>query len=365
MNSMLGFKWWAGLLALGATLPAGAAGAAGPATAPAKVDATLETAGATSSVPGDADDCAIWVPPADPGRAVVIGTDKSAKKQPGLHVWNLQGEEIQFVPVPRPNNVDVRQDVELGGRRLDIAVCNARGNQSMYVFRIDARTGKLEDITAGGGIATPELDDPYGLCLYHRPADGALFVIASSEHGRKHELHQYRLEDDGTGHVRGSYVRTIGKGSITTFAEGLVADDVLGWVYAADEDDAVVQYHADPGASTAPVGRFALADGIAGDREGLAIYDCGGGTGWIVLSSQGNSLVKLYRREGEPGAPQSHPLVATFATPGSRQTDGLDITSVPLPGMPNGMLAKHDAKKRRFVFYQIPAMMRMSGDTKR
>jgi 3-phytase len=187
--------------------------------------------------------------------------------------------------------------------------------------------------------------------LYRRRADGALFVIASTERGRQHELHQYRLADDGTGHVKGTYVRTLGRGSITGYAEGLVADDELGWVYASDEDRAVLQYHADPDSSAERLGTFALDDGILGDREGLAIYDCGGGRGWIVLSSQGNSTVKVYRREGEPGAPLSHPLVATLATPGSRETDGLDITSVPLPGFRAGMLAKHDSKQRRFVFY--------------
>jgi 3-phytase len=331
--------------------PAVAVAAQKPAAKPVAADATLQPAGATGSVPGDADDCALWVPPADPGRAVVIGTDKSSKKKPGLHVWNLAGEELQFIPVPRPNNVDVRHGMQLAGKSVDIAVCNARGNRSMYVFRIDAQSGRLEDVTAGQGIATPELADPYGLCLYRRPADGAMFVIASSEHGRQHELHEYRLEDDGTGHVQGAYVRTLGPGTIATYAEGLVADDDLGWVYAADEDHAILKFHADPAASGELVATFAQDDGIAGDREGLAIYDCGGGKGWIVLSSQGNSTVKVYRREGEPGAPHRHPLVATLATPGSRQTDGLDITSVPLPGFPAGMLAKHDSKQRRFVFY--------------
>jgi len=176
-------------------------------------------------------------------------------------------------------------------------------------------------------------------------------VIASSERGRQHELHQYRLLDDGTGHVKGTYVRTLGRGTISTFVEGLVADDELGWVYAADEDDAVLKFHADPDASSELVARFAEGDSIVGDREGLAIYDCGEGRGWIVLSSQGNSTVKVYRREGEPGAPHRHDLIATLATPGARQTDGLDITSVPLPGFPAGMLVKHDSKQRRFVFY--------------
>lgn len=326
---------------------------AGPraADAPVPADATLQPAGASGAVPGDADDCALWVPEGAPDRMVVIGTDKSAKRNPGLHVWNLQGEAIQFVPVPRPNNVDVRHGVLLGGKRTDIAVCNARGNMSMYVFRIDPQTGKLEDVTAGGRIPTPELADPYGLCLYVRPRDGALFVIASTQTGRRDELHQYRLEDAGDGRVKGAYVRALGSGSIASYVEGLVADDALGWVYASDEDHAVLQFHADPEASADLVSRFATDDGIVGDREGLALYDCGGGKGYLLLSSQGDATVKVYPRSSEPGAPAERPLLATIATPGSPQTDGLDITSVPLPGFPDGLLAKHDSKRRRFVLY--------------
>ena len=87
--------------------------------------------GTTAAVPGDADDCAIW---SGSGIATIIGTDKKRKPSPGLHVWDLTGREIQFVPVPRPNNVDVRQGVKLGRKTLDIAVCNARDTREIRVF---------------------------------------------------------------------------------------------------------------------------------------------------------------------------------------------------------------------------------------
>jgi 3-phytase len=314
------------------------------------VDLELRSTSEAAPVPGDADDCAIWVRPGNPGYAVIIGTDKKASPGPGLHVWTIDGHEIQFVPVARPNNVDVRRGVRLGGRSIDVAVCNARGTHEMRVFSIDRQTGMLTDITTAHGIRTPELEDPYGVCLYHRPRDGALFVITSSEKGDTGRLHQYRLEDDGSGHVRGTHVRTIGDGTILRYVEGLVADDELGWVYASDEDYAVRKYHADPDSSSAQVTSFAT-DNVTGDREGLTIYDCGGGRGWILLSSQGDGTVKVYRRQGEPGDPQQHPLVATLGTRGSRSTDGLDVTSFACEGFPAGFLAKHDSKGRNFVLY--------------
>jgi 3-phytase len=256
------------------------------------------------------------------------------------------------VSVPRPNNIDVEHGVVLGGQRMDIAVCNARGNRTMHVFRIDSKNGTLTDISTPGGIRTPELEDPYGLSIYLRPRDGAVFVIASTEKGKKHTLHQYRLEDDGSGHVKGTYVRRLGDGSITTFVEGIVVDDALGWVYASDEDNAIRKYAADPDAKQSdPVVSFAQGDGIVGDREGLALYDCGGGKGWILLSSQGDGTVKIYRREGEPGKPNQHDLVATLVPKGSLETDGLDVTNLPAVGYPAGFLAKHDSEGRKFVLY--------------
>ena len=95
-------------------------------------------------------------------------------------------------------------------------------------------------------------------------------------------------------------MRKLGEGSITGFVEGLVVDDELGWVYASDEKKAVRKYTADPDAgNSGQLAAFALDDGITGDREGLAIYDCGGGKGWILLSNQHEGNVKVYRREGE------------------------------------------------------------------
>jgi 3-phytase len=337
----------AGFLGLGAQKRGGTAPASKKRPA---ADLELRARSETAPVPGDADDCAIWVREGDPAFAVVIGTDKKAAPGPGLHVWTTDGREIQYVPVARPNNVDVRRGVRLGGRRIDVAVCNARGTHEMRVFRIDPQTGRLADITAPGGIPTRELEDPYGLCLYVRPRDGGLFAITSSEKGDTARLHQYRLRDDGTGHVRAEHVRTIGDGTIVKYVEGLVADDELGWVYASDEDSAVRKYHADPDSSAAQVTAFATEQ-VAGDREGLAIYDCGAGRGWIVLSSQGDGTAKIYPRQGVPGDPHQHPLVATLATRGSRSTDGLDVTSFACEGFPAGFLAKHDSKGRNFVLY--------------
>jgi hypothetical protein len=181
-----------------------------------------------------------------------------------------------------------------------------------------------------------------------------MFVIESTQSGaNKNNLHQYRLEDDGAGKVKGTYVRAIGNGVIQDYVEGLVADDELGYVYASDEPHAIRKFHADPArGDDKQIVAFATDDGISGDREGLAIYKCSSGTGYLVASSQGNSTVKIYRREGEAGDPHKHTLLTTIKTTGSTSTDGLDITNLPTSAtFPKGFLVKHNAPGKQFVLY--------------
>ncbi len=311
---------------------------------------------ATDAVKVDADDPAIWIHPTNPALSTIIGTDKDSAGG-GLYVWNLQGEQLQFIPIERPNNVDVRHDMKLGTRTIAIAVTQECRKRKLRVFEINSENGMLSDITASTGIKTPELEAPYGLCLYRRPHDGAMFVMMSSREGEsaKH-LRQYQLLDDGHGKVQGKYVRAFGHNSITDKVEGLVADDELGYVYAADEEAAVRKYHADPASKNhEALAVFALNDGIQGDREGLAIYRCDEKTGYILLSNQKgkkHSSIKVYRREGDNGNAHEHNLLMTLDTIGSHETDGLEATHHGIHDrFPHGFIVKHDSPGRQFKLY--------------
>jgi hypothetical protein len=181
-----------------------------------------------------------------------------------------------------------------------------------------------------------------------------MFVIESTQAGaNKNNLHQYRLQDDGAGKVKGTYVRAIGNGVIQDYVEGLVADDELGYIYASDEPHAIRKFYADPArGDNNQIVAFAINDDISGDREGLGIYKCPGSTGYLVASSQGNSTVKIYRREGEAGDPHKHTLLTTIKTNGSTSTDGLDITNLPTSeNFPKGFLVKHNAPGKQFILY--------------
>ena len=85
---------------------------AGPATA-GPVELSVTATAETEATAGDADDPAIWVDPAAPERARILGTDK----QVGLRVYDLTGRLVQDFPDGHLNNVDLRP-FTLGGRAV-------------------------------------------------------------------------------------------------------------------------------------------------------------------------------------------------------------------------------------------------------
>ena len=89
-----------------------------------------------------------------------------------------------------------------------------------------------------------------------------------------------------------------------------------------------------------------------GDREGLAIYAGPNGGGYLVSSDQvpGATRLMVYSRIGPPNRPNDQPLVAAIHTPAD-STDGIEVTSRPLPGFPNGMLVMMNSTPRNFLIY--------------
>jgi hypothetical protein len=95
-----------------------------------------------------ADDPAIWIHPTDAAQSRIIGTDK----QQGLRVYDLAGNEVQFLPDGQMNNVDLRYKVAIGGQLMDLVAATNRTDNTLVVYSVDAVTGLLSNVTSGGGI---------------------------------------------------------------------------------------------------------------------------------------------------------------------------------------------------------------------
>jgi 3-phytase len=331
--------------------------------APPHPSVDIKPAVATDTVTDDPDDPAIWVHPTDPARSLIVGTNKVKAPNGALVVYGLDGKIRQTIAgLDRPNNVDIEYGLKLGGQPADVAVATERLKHRLRIFRIPRPGGLLTDISSPGSTQvcageTGEGAEPMGIALYRRPRDGAVFAIVSPKTGpRQGYLWQYRLEDDGAGRVKATYVRRFGAYSGLKEIEAVAVDDALGYVYYADEGNGIHKWHADPdhpdaGRELAHFGRSEFA----ADHEGIAVYALPGGTGYIVCTDQieGNSHYHIYRREGGPGGPHDHAQMIKCVRGGADSTDGIEVTSTAMgPGFPNGLLVVMNSGPKNFLVYR-------------
>jgi len=322
----------------------------------------VEPVRSTASLPRDADDPAIWINRADPSRSLILGTMKVGSPDGALAVFGLDGKLRQLLKGPnRPNNVDVEYGLSLGGKPTDIAVLTERQGHRLRAYAIAPDGSDVRDVSSGdmailAGAQGNEAG-PMGIGLYRRSNDGAIFAIVSPKAGpRANYLWQYRLEDDGSGRVKATFVRRFGTFSGNGEIEAICVDDELGYVYYADERVGIHKWHADPDAAGADQ-ELALfgQTGYRREREGLGIYALPNGTGYIVSADQmpGESVFHVYRREGEPGRPHDHSQMLMSFTGHADATDGVEVTSAALgPDFPVGLVVAMNSSGRNFRLYR-------------
>ena len=281
---------------------------------------------------GDAaDDVALWIDRGAPARSTIIGTDK----QGSLLVYDLEGKELHRYDGGRPNNVDVRDGVVLGGTTVSLAAVSNRANGSIRVYAVDPVTRGLTNVAArtlSTGISV------YGLCMYRSGKDDRLYAFVTDKAG---VVKQFELIDDGTGRVDAREVRTFAVGSIT---EGCAADDELGRVYFAEETIGVWRYGAEPGdgAARTKVDGTGGSGNLRADVEGIAIFDEGEGRGYLLVTSQGDDTFAVYERGGDNAYVMSFG-VGSGAFDEVTESDGIDATPVSLgSAFPDGVFVAHD-----------------------
>jgi 3-phytase len=248
----------------------------------AQVSPIVETSPVHSS--GDAaDDLCIWIHPTNTGLSTIIGTDK----QSGLMVYDLNGNEIQYLTDGQMNNVDIRYNFPLGSESVAIVAASDRLNNSIAFYKVNPSSRELENIYAGtlfSGLTV------YGLCLYHSPISDKYYCFVNSNQG---EVEQWEIYDNGSGLVTGILVRSFDVGDQV---EGCVTDDALANLYIGEEDVGIWKYGAEPGDgatrrlvdSTSPEGN------LTADVEGLTIYYVDISIKYLIASSQGSNNFVIY-----------------------------------------------------------------------
>jgi len=318
----------------------------------------------------DADDPAIYVHPEDPGKSFVITTFKKG----GLRVYDLKGQLIQSVSPQnvRYNNVDIAYEVEYPSQMagetatVDLAIASDRMNDTLAIFKINPNLGfsgqnPLEEITS---VSVPDtifgIDDgeatAYGLTAYTSNNDRKAHIFVSQSDGNK--IAQLEIQsglgaaDELT--IDAKIIRTFGVPipphvvANKAFVEGMVVDRETEFLYLAQENfgiwkidldsmDSIEEILKDSNNTVDLVNEIKPNSPLSADIEGLTIYYDNNDSGYLIASSQGDSTFAIYDRAGD------NSYLGSFAVEGVKQTDGLDITSIPLgKEYPTGMLIVQD-----------------------
>ena len=348
------------------------------------------------------DDPAIWVDAADTNNSLVIVTAKEG----GLRVYDMQSNELQNLPATegpradgvdgRYNNVDVAHNVPLGGKLVDVAVVSDRYNDQVRFFAIDeagARaTTPLVEITADEmpflfhtdreGVDTEQT--AYGLTVW-QPKQGGTYVVVTQE-GTTNITMVKVVEVDGklgyepvdTITMPGSFPLPDGttwtpceEPGVAPQFEGLAADQRTGTLFAAQEDvglwslklttkgfvggskklvDTVKDFgihdrYDEETEECEPIDPKAKGLGgnlLTADAEGVDIYYGKGGTGYVVVSSQGDDTYAVYERQGKNKPVGSFAIKGVNGVDDVNGSDGIAIASVPVGKYTRGLLVSHD-----------------------
>jgi 3-phytase len=278
---------------------------------------------------------AIWADPTDPSRSVVIAASK-ASSGGGIGVFDLSGHMLQFRPDGQIGNIDIRPQFPLGGNPAALVAGAHRSARTLAFWKLNPATRLLEPVPVATSIAIPF--EPYGLSLYRSPVSGRFYVFVSANNAGT--VQQWEISGE-SGSVAATMVRSFDVGSQS---EGMAADDGYATLFVGEEAKGVWKYGAEPSAGASRTAVGAVGDGnLVADVEGLAIAHGSNGGGFLFVSSQGNSTVVVYSRDGSRLAGRIE-VGANGTIDACSSTDGLDTTTANLgPGFPSGMLAVHDA----------------------
>jgi 3-phytase len=312
---------------------------AGPQHHSDKMTALVKPLFETDLIPslGDAaDDPAIWIHPTQATKSLVIATDK----QGGLAIYDLQGQEKQYLAVGRLNNVDIRTGFNLNGTLIDLAVASNRDHNSLHLFSIDRDTGVVAEL----GQQATSTNEIYGACMF-KDKQNNFYAIVNDKDGR---FEQYQL----TAFDRQVTAKKVREFKVATQPEGCVAIDQIEQLFVGEENTALWTLNARADAAITMTKVIQIGEVVHADIEGVAYYK-GAKNTYLVISSQGNdSYVILessspYRHRGTFKIAMNAPL----GIDGASETDGLEVTSADLSGNNTGpwrlgMLVVQDGRKR-------------------
>lgn len=283
------------------------------------IPATIETAPMVG-VGDRADDPAIWVSDSSEQASLILGTNKDE----GLHVYALDGTELQFLDVGAINNVDIRG-------RYAVASNDEAGSLSWFVI---TRKGAAPVLHVGD---TPvQKNEPYGVCLGQD--ENGLVAAITYKDGL---VEFWRADQSKDADISATLESTL---QLPSQLEGCAFDETQDLIFIGEEAFGIYAYaYRDASAELQIVDSIAANNGLVADVEGVSVYYEPNG-GYIIASAQEADRFVVYDRL-PPHAPRGI-FTVSESEDGNiddvSHTDGLDVVSASLPGYPNGLLVVQD-----------------------
>ncbi len=320
-----------------------------------EVEAIYETPPVVTK--GDAaDDPAIWLNKSNPSNSIVFGTDKKS----GIYSYNLQGQELSYTNLGNINNIDTRtinvgDDENISDVTFLFASNRTLGSVDLWVFEDNEIRQKLKNnswkVPSKPSFRGKSDIIVYGICA-GIDAKYGLVAFLTEDTGPRVEV--WNLTEDGL-----NLITTFNNGGES---EGCVYDDQNRTLFISEEEvrGVLKAYRLDDSFDFSEPYIVDSRDGqIGGDPEGVSLYKTPNNSGYLILSSQGDSKFNLYDRNYPYDYITSFRIGSSKSIDNVTDTDGIETINFKLSDeYPEGIMIAQDgynkdglwSKKQNFKF---------------
>lgn len=296
------------------------------------ITADLETDEVKCNIGVDAaDDPAIWVNKDNPDKSIVLGTNKHG----GIHVYDMEGAQLQFVETGCINNIDVRDDFKYQGKNVVLVAATNCTLNTVSLFYLDKDTRVLSDIEYN---INTNMELVYGICMYKSAVTNKYYVFVNGEKG---DVEQWEINEEHNS-LDAKLVREF---KVSSRPEGMVTDDIEGVLYIGVEEEGILKVQAEPEYEfqTVWVKGSNPSDRtlVSSDIEGIALHKANNKT-YLIASSQGNFSYAIFEIDNPDNYITSF-VIKDGIIDGAEETDGLEITNSYInESFPKGFLVVQD-----------------------
>ena len=304
-----------------------------------EVEAIYETPPVVTE--GDAaDDPAIWVNKNNPSNSIIFGTDKKS----GIYSYNLQGQELSYTNLGRINNIDTRtlnlgDDENVSDFTFLFGSNRTLGSVDLWVFEDNKIRQKLKnnswEVPSKPSFRGKSNIIVYGICAGIDPKYG-LVAFLTEDTGPRVEV--WNLTDNGL-----DLITTFNNGGES---EGCVYDDFNRTLFISEEEvrGVLKAYRLDDSFDFSEPYIVDSREGqIGGDPEGVSLYKTSNNSGYLILSSQGDSKFNLYDRNYPFDYITSFRIGSSKSIDNVTDTDGIETINFNLSDeYPEGIMIAQD-----------------------